>query len=690
MRSIIGGILDAARTARPSALATPSGPPVPFSGRRTGLLGLLGGGASEGQLQAMTAVGTLFAIVDCNAESTAAVKWKLWQKAASGKDEDRIEITSHAALDLWNKPNDFWTGEQLREAGQQHFELVGETWLVVARVANIPVEMWEVRPDRISPVPHPKKYLVGYVYKGPDGEKIPLELQDVKRIFRPHPMDPYRGVGAVQSMLNDIDSARYSAEWNRNFFINSAEPGGIIEYENELSDTEWQQWVARWREQHQGVAQAHRVGMLEKGMKWVDRKYSMRDMQFTELRALSREVIREAFRFPKPLLGTVDDVNRANAEAMDAIYARWTVEPRAKRWKGLANHGILPMYPTAVNYEFDYENVVPADRAADDAELTARSTAAKTLVEAGYDRAEVLTAVGLPDIAIASQPEPAAAEPPPEDPSTTVDDAVHNAVQRAFAAMMARHPDLFSPERPRNEGSELDRVQAEWEAALAALLASWQGITEAQREQAIQQVRRAVEQGDTTALSQLSISSTEATALLAGAMAALASLASETMTAEAAAQGVPDADEAAVTVTDEQMEAVAGTVTALLATSLAVSAGQEALRLLTAVATADEVADGVRTHLESLSDTYLRDRLGGALTRAQNEGRIAAARNLPVARYYATEELDRNTCTPCKNIDKEELPSLDAAITAYGGGSYIYCAGRDRCRGTFRAEWETE
>ncbi|KKK81335.1 hypothetical protein LCGC14_2814460, partial [marine sediment metagenome] len=63
-----------------------------------------------------------------------------------------------------------------------------------------------------------------------------MGVDDVVQLKMPNPLDPYRGMGPVQSILADLDSERYSAAWNRNFFINGAEPGGIIEVDRRLDD----------------------------------------------------------------------------------------------------------------------------------------------------------------------------------------------------------------------------------------------------------------------------------------------------------------------------------------------------------------------------------------------------------------------------------------------------------------------
>ncbi|KKL56835.1 hypothetical protein LCGC14_2241460, partial [marine sediment metagenome] len=163
--------------------------------------GLLATNNATGQMVAYGAIGTLFAIVNRLANSTAAVEWKLYRKALR-PDDERTEILSHPALALWNKPNLFYSQTDFIETFQQHIDLVGESFWILAR-SNIgfgpPLELWPIRPDRMSPVPDPTEFLKGYVYHGPDGDKVPLAVTDVVQLKMPNPLDPYRGMGPVQS-----------------------------------------------------------------------------------------------------------------------------------------------------------------------------------------------------------------------------------------------------------------------------------------------------------------------------------------------------------------------------------------------------------------------------------------------------------------------------------------------------------
>lgn len=391
MRSFLGRLFNAA--------------PVPFVPDNRLSVAVRPPSGAEQQMAAMGAVGTLFAIVNRCAEATSQVDWKLFRKETDGRrtygphEPVRTEVVRHAALDVWNKPNRFYTRQEFVQTFQQHLDLTGEGWWLTSRVGSIPLELWPVRPDKMEPVPHSTDFLSGYIYHGPNGEKVPLDIDEVVQLRMPNPLDPYRGMGPVQSILVDLEATRASAEWNRNFFRNSAEPGGVIQLDKRLSDSEFQELQYRWNEQHKGTANAHRVAILEGGT-YVDRKYSMRDMQFTELRDVGREVIREAFGFPKPMLGTVEDVNRANAEAAEVVFARWLVVPRLERIKQALNNDFLPMFgPTGQNVEFDYCNPVPDDREADAADLTAKANAAAALVAAGWNPDDVLAVVGLAQMA---------------------------------------------------------------------------------------------------------------------------------------------------------------------------------------------------------------------------------------------------------------------------------------------------
>lgn len=89
----------------------------------------------------------------------------------------------------------------------------------------------------------------------------------------------------------------------------------------------------------------------------------------------------------------------------------------------------------------------------------------------------------------------------------------------------------------------------------------------------------------------------------------------------------------------------------------------------------------------TLESTYARP----AVQSAHNLGHQEAAATVPaVARIYASELLDRNTCGPCSLIDGHEYDSEAQALADYPTGTYVDCEGGDRCRGTLVYVWSSE
>lgn len=332
-------------------------------------------------------------------QGVSSTKWHLYRKSTTGDPQDRIEVMSHAVLDLIDRPNDFQTFGEITARGQQHWELVGEASIVLGFVPGVkyPVDMWVLRPDRIAPVPDPYRFLAGWIYTAPgDGEKIPLETRELLRMVDPSPIDPYRGAGAVQALIRDLDANRFTKEWQAAFFENSAQPGGYIVADHRMDDGEFEEITARWKEQHQGSSKAHRVAILE-NMTWEQNSFSIRDLQLAEMEQLGRDKILAAFGMSKSMIGVVEDVNRANAEAGEYMFAADMIKPRLVNWRQLLNRQLLPLFDPRGQLELDFDDPVPENSEANIAERKTNFDVLIAAVAAGFDNTEVAEYLNLPD-----------------------------------------------------------------------------------------------------------------------------------------------------------------------------------------------------------------------------------------------------------------------------------------------------
>lgn len=678
--------------------------PAPVATRYTSMSpGSLGNPQPTQALLAMETVGTVCAVVGALAESTSMVNWRLYRKTASGDEGDRKEVTDHPAISLLNAPNPHFGRMELFETFQQHVDLLGAGALLVSHtpIGRVPYELWAIRPDRIEPVPDPYDFISGYIYTSPDGEQIPLNVDEVLRLRLPNPRDGYRGLAPLQSVITAADANRFATEWNRNFFINGAQPGGIIKLDRRMSDREFAQMRDRWEEQHRGVARAHRVALLEVG-EYIPINYSIRDMQFPELSEVSKTAIREAYRFPLSLLGTMAESNRAAAETAEVTFGRWMLVPRLERIKSMLNRGLLPQYKaSANNLEFDYDSPIPDDMATEDARLAARVNSAVALIGTGkFEVESILEAMELPEIEEAEEPEP---EPTPEPPpfETSPDDVDDVEEDMDEIVEGPRDPKEGQPAPtsrahihrvPSAETGDQDKPQVDlsklgkaWDDLLATLLTVWDGVTREQRNDLVDQVLKAAEDNDLDALVNLTAPDASGAEKLTKILAAMYAKSLGLVADEAAAQGVTVG---LPKIPKDDLERYAEMVAQLIARELELSASRKALIVYSEEMPAARVAAEVGAHLDSLTGASTKTQLGHALTATQNKARVAFYAAAPEAAYYADEQLDSNTCKYCREVDGRWLGNdLDQVHELYSNGGYISCEGGPRCRGTVVAVW---
>ena len=425
------------RAARPRNAS--GGPPVrmgaasSFSGSGPG-----GGNPDLALLRAYKSNGTARANIGLIASSVAKPQWGLYRQVPASQSQrfttsdqgsdQRPQVQVHAALNVLSTPASIlvpsgrrkviWDRFRLMELSQIWMESCGKShWVVdfAEGASPFPLGMWPVRPDRMIPVPDKDRYLAGWAYRPPDGSQmVPLYPDEV--IFNNYadPEDPYGGCGPIQSVLNDIEAADYAAQWNRNYFINSADPGGILQVDHEFEEGEFDEIVNQWRETHRGVARAHRIGVLEAGVTYIPNTHAnSKDMDFVNMRTISRDIIREALAIAKVMTGVSDDVNRANAQTGQEVFAEWNIAPRLDRWKDVLNTQFLPLFgDTANGLEFDYTYPTPANREQDALELTSKTTALVACISAGMEPHAALKLVGLPDAEFLEQATQQPALPP--------------------------------------------------------------------------------------------------------------------------------------------------------------------------------------------------------------------------------------------------------------------------------------
>ncbi len=303
--------------------------------------------------------GWVYACVNAIAEEVGSMELHLFQKTADGVKE----VENHMALNLLHDVNPHMTSSELLLITQSYLDIVGETfwYLPPGKLTGKPAEIWILDPARISIAKGEGVSIIeGYVYQNDKGKEIPLTTKEVMHFKRFNPLNPWRGMGTVKAAAMAIDIDNYSATWNKNFFYNAAMPSGVLESEGTLTKEQYERIKAEWNSQYRGADNAHKLAILEGGLKFNKISMTQQEMDFLEQRRFSRDEILGIFRVPKTVLGISEDVNRANAEATDYVFASRVIKPRMRFIVDRLNEFYLPLFGVKNGeFFFDFTDPVP-------------------------------------------------------------------------------------------------------------------------------------------------------------------------------------------------------------------------------------------------------------------------------------------------------------------------------------------
>ena len=360
------------------------------------------------QLDTVKSISTLWAAIEARYSAVAEVEWGLFRGDIRKPDEAE-PVETHPALTLLERPNDDMSREDLFAAMQQHLDLTGKAFLTVGLgrsgpAKGWPLQLWSMRPDRMTPRTDANGKLTGWNWHGPDGHQVVYDTTSVDWIRNPHPTDPLDGLGPVESLLTDLSASGLASEFSRHTFLNMARPGGVISTKDRLSKPEYEELVQMLSENHKGVRNAGRTAVLNNAS-FESVAFSMRDLMFPEMRADLRSTILEALKVSKTILGQSEDVNHATAIAAENRFGKET-RKSLRKIRTWLNYDILPRYGAfSEGMFFDFVDPVVSDIATDALDRDSRLAAALAYIGQGADPETTMVLFGLPATEF-TKPEP--------------------------------------------------------------------------------------------------------------------------------------------------------------------------------------------------------------------------------------------------------------------------------------------
>lgn len=300
----------------------------------------------------------VLACVRVLAETVAGLPLIVYRRGKNGRERD-------TSLPLFNlltsRPNRYQTAFEFREMLMAHCLLRGNGYAQkVYDGAGRLVELVPLNPTKVEPRLNPDGSLSYRVKTDLFGE-VSLQSSDVFHI-KGLATDGIIGVSPITYAREAVGLSIATEDFGARVFSNDAKPGGILEHPGKLSDEAHKRIKDSWQAAHSGLKNAHKVAVLEEGMKWQRIGISNSDSQFIEARKFQIEEIARIFRVPPHLIGHLERATFANIEHQSLEFVQHTMLPWLRRWEQAISARLMTEKESAVYYsEFLVDGLLRGD-----------------------------------------------------------------------------------------------------------------------------------------------------------------------------------------------------------------------------------------------------------------------------------------------------------------------------------------
>lgn len=247
---------------------------------------------------------------------------------------------------LHDEPNPEMTSFVFRETLMSHLLIWGNAYAQIIRDgAGRVLGLYPLLPDKMG-VQRDDRGNIYYVYSRNSDENpmfkeygdIRLKAEDVLHIPGLG-FDGLIGYSPIAMAKNAVGMTLACEEYGASFFANGANPGGVLEHPGVLKDPS--KVRESWNSVYRGVNNAHKIAVLEEGMKYQQIGIPPEEAQFLETRKFQNNEIARLYRIPPHMVGDLDKSSFSNIEQQSLEFVKYTLDPWVIRWEQSLQRSLL-------------------------------------------------------------------------------------------------------------------------------------------------------------------------------------------------------------------------------------------------------------------------------------------------------------------------------------------------------------
>lgn len=287
------------------------------------------------------------------------------------------QVYAHPFHELMNRPNMIMTRMTLWYETMIRLELSGMCgWYMPVNRLGLPGEIWPLpltKTATFQPVPKPTMEIDRWIYK--DGN-INLELPPEEVLLHkyPNPSSPYQGMSPLMAQTYPYDLDLYLMIQQSALYQNKGVPGLHLHTDQRLTKPQVDEIRQQLMEMYGGAIRSGLPMVTHSGLTADKTAFSPREAQTDKVAKYAREKLITAYDLSEGKLGLVDDVNRANMEALNETFVTECLKPKCMLIEEVIEAFLLPRYDVGLTCDFDLPDI--GDREYD---LKERETNLRTL-----------------------------------------------------------------------------------------------------------------------------------------------------------------------------------------------------------------------------------------------------------------------------------------------------------------------
>lgn len=316
----------------------------------------------------------VFSCVRVLAESVAQIPLKVYERLPGGGKREVPEHPLYPIVHDW--PNDEVTSFGWRESSMGHLLTWGNSYSFLEYGGDGRVKALHMqKPDRMTP----RRLRNGVlVYDYIDDWGSPQRYLREQILHVPAlGYDGLVGYSPVRMAAETIGTGISAAQFAGRFFANGAVPGGVLEHPEHLSKESHDRIREDFERMH-SRGNAHRVAVLEEGMKYTRISINPVDAQLLESLRFSRQEIAGIYRVPAHFINDLEHATFSNIEQLGLEFVQFSLAPWLVRHENVMNRRLfLPSERGRYFVEFVVDGLLRGD-------VQSRNNANRTAIMGGW------------------------------------------------------------------------------------------------------------------------------------------------------------------------------------------------------------------------------------------------------------------------------------------------------------------